>query len=71
MHLHITLSGRFAVADNASCGAIAVGSHNLWLDPADHQALLDVSCSLAESVTSSYSNSKAVASDSRPRLKLA
>lgn len=34
------------VADNASCGAIAVGAHPLRLDPADPVALLDVTCSL-------------------------
>lgn len=34
------------IADNASCGAIAVGSHPLKLDPADPTGLLDVTCSL-------------------------
>jgi 2-keto-4-pentenoate hydratase len=34
------------VADNASCGAIAVGSTALELDLADPVALLDVACSL-------------------------
>lgn len=34
------------VADNASCGAIAVGAHPFDLDPADQAALLDVECSL-------------------------
>jgi 2-keto-4-pentenoate hydratase len=34
------------VADNASCGAIAVGTHPLDLDHRDPVALMDVTCSL-------------------------
>ncbi|WP_426997089.1 2-keto-4-pentenoate hydratase [Pseudarthrobacter sp. N5] len=34
------------VADNASCGAIAVGTTPLAIDPADPVGLLDVECSL-------------------------
>ena len=34
------------IADNASCGAIAVSAHPLTLDPADPAALLKVTCSL-------------------------
>ncbi|SDW86557.1 2-keto-4-pentenoate hydratase [Arthrobacter sp. cf158] len=34
------------IADNASCGAIAVGAHPLALDPADPAALVEVTCSL-------------------------
>lgn len=34
------------IADNASCGAIAVSAHPLKLDPADPTGLMDVTCSL-------------------------
>jgi 2-keto-4-pentenoate hydratase len=34
------------IADNASCGAIAVSAQPLELDPADPTGLLDVTCSL-------------------------
>ncbi|WP_426989675.1 2-keto-4-pentenoate hydratase [Pseudarthrobacter sp. Y6] len=34
------------IADNASCGAIAVGTTPLAIDPADPAGLLDVECSL-------------------------